>query len=80
MVFQFIAVLDAPMFRRTLIGVNAAFEIEALASQIVIFSNNVRRKHLAVNMGSVLAIVTLLLFAGSAASYVAAARSVSLRP
>jgi hypothetical protein len=73
--FQFIAVLDPPMLRRTLMHADAGFEIDALASQISILSENVRRKHLAVNIGFVLAVVTLLLFAGAAASYVVAVRS-----
>jgi hypothetical protein len=70
--FQFISVLDPAVFRKTLIGVTASFEIEALASQITALSNNVRKKHRAANLGFALAVVTLFLFAAAAASYVVA--------
>lgn len=73
--FQLVAGLDEDMFRRTLLGVNARFEIEALSSQIAVLSKNVRRKHIAANVGFALGIVTLLLFAGAATSYGLAARS-----
>jgi hypothetical protein len=70
--FQFVSVLDPAVFRQTLIGVDEPFEVDALASQISILSKNVRKKHIAANVGFVLAVVTVLLFAASAASYVAA--------
>jgi hypothetical protein len=73
--FQLVARLDEDVFRQTLLGVNGRFEIEALSSQIAVLSKNVRRKHIAANVGFALAIVTLLLFAGAATSYGLAARS-----
>ncbi len=75
--FQHIAVLNAPMFRKTLRSVNGTFEVEAVASQIRILSNNVRKKHIGVNLGFMLAVITLLLFAAAAASYVVAVTSAS---
>lgn len=73
--FQFISVLDRAVFRKTLVGVNASFEIEALASQIIALADNVRKKHLAANLGFAFAVVTLFLFAAAAASYVIAVTS-----
>jgi hypothetical protein len=73
--FQLVALHEPAMFRQTLLGVDAGFEIEALSSQINTLSKNVRRKHIAVNVGFALGIVTLLLFAGAAASYGLAAKS-----
>jgi len=74
--FQFLAALDPGMFLRTLASVDSAFEVDALASQITILASNVRRKHFAVNVGFVSAIATVVLFAGSALFYVAAASAV----
>jgi hypothetical protein len=73
--FQFISVLDPPVFRKTLVGVNASFEIEVLASQIIALADNVRKKHLAANLGFAFAVVTLFLFAAAAVSYVIAVAS-----
>ena len=73
--FQLVAGLDEEMFRQTLFSVNARFEIEALSSQIAVLSKNVRRKHIAANIGFALGVATLLLFAGAATSYGLAARS-----
>ncbi len=41
-----------------------------MASQIEELAKNVRKKHIAVDLGFVLAMVTLLLFASAAVSYV----------
>jgi hypothetical protein len=71
--FQFISGLNSAKFQRTLFRIDSRFEIEALASQISILSNNVRKKHIGANVGFVLAIATLLLFGAAAASYVMAA-------
>jgi len=70
--FQLVSVLDRAGFRTTLAAVDASFEIDVLASRITALSANVRRKHLAANIGFALAALTLMLFAASALTYVVA--------
>lgn len=68
--FQHLAALEPQRFRETLASVDAPFELHAMASQIEKLSGNVRKKHIAVDLGFVLAMLTLLLFAAAAVSYV----------
>jgi hypothetical protein len=68
--FQHVAALESGRFRRTLDEVDGRFELLAMASQIEILSRNVRRKHVAVDVGFALALATLLLFAMAAVTYV----------
>jgi hypothetical protein len=49
--------------------VDAAFEIEVLASQVLILSGTVRKKHRAANVGFSLAAATLILFFLAGISY-----------
>jgi hypothetical protein len=67
--FQHLAVLDPDRLRQTLAHVDSAFELNAMASQLEKLSSNVRKKHIAVDLGFGLALTTLVLFAGAAASY-----------
>lgn len=60
--FQMIAGLEKKPFRTTLESVDESFEMKAMASQIWILSGHVHKKHLAVNVGFVLAATTLILF------------------
>jgi hypothetical protein len=67
--FQIVAALKPNIFRRTLEGATAAFEIEALGSQIQILSRNVRTKHRDANMGFFLAAATLGFLVCAAVTY-----------
>jgi hypothetical protein len=68
--FQHLAALESGRFRRTMDEVDGRFELHAMASQIEKLSCNVRRKHVAVDVGFALALATLLLFAMAAVTYV----------
>lgn len=67
--FQFVRHLDVDKFIATLKQIDDAFECEALAHEALILSTNVKNKHLAVNIGFALAVLTLVLFAGATATY-----------
>ena len=68
--FQHVAALEAARFRQTLVNVDQLFELNAMASQIEKLASNVRRKHIAVDLGFALAVATLLFFALAAVSHV----------
>jgi hypothetical protein len=67
--FQMVAALEPDRFRHTLRQVDAAFEIEAMGSQVLILSKNVRKKHRAANAGFSLTAATLTLFFLAGISY-----------
>lgn len=68
--FQHVAALEPPKFRNTLFHIKSPFELEAMASQIKELAKNVKRKHIAVDLGFASSVATLLLFMLAAASYV----------
>jgi hypothetical protein len=70
--FQMVAALKEDRFLATLRQVDTAFEIEAMGSQILILSENVRTKHRAANAGFSLAAATLILFFLAGLSYLLA--------
>jgi hypothetical protein len=66
--FQHLAALDSAKFRETLANVDHRFELNAMAAQLEKLSVNVRKKHIAVDLGFASAVATLLLFALAAVS------------
>lgn len=68
--FQFLSRLHPEQMAEKLSAVTEKYEIEALAYQSRILSENVMRKHYWVNKGFVLAGLSLLLFLGAGISYV----------
>jgi hypothetical protein len=67
--FEDIRRLNQEKFQRALSTVDQAFEIEAIGTSVFILASNVSKKHMWVNVGFVLAGVTLLLFLGATVSY-----------
>jgi hypothetical protein len=67
--FQFIEVLDQKKFQATLESTEEEFELKVLAEEIYILSRNVRKKHLAVNIGFGFAALSLIFFVIAAVSY-----------
>ncbi|MBW4519036.1 MAG: hypothetical protein KME16_04965 [Scytolyngbya sp. HA4215-MV1] len=67
--FQFIEGLDQRKFQVTLESIEEQFELKVLAEEIYILSHNVRKKHLAVNIGFGFAAFSLILFVVAAVSY-----------
>jgi hypothetical protein len=67
--FQFVEILDQQKFQATLESVEEEFELKVLAEEIYILSGNVRRKHLAVNIGFGFAALSLIFFVVAAVSY-----------
>ena len=72
--FQHVAALDASKFRQTLNNVDSPFELNAMASQLEKLPSNVRKKHIAVDIGFAFSVATLVLFALAAGSYVVTVR------
>jgi hypothetical protein len=68
--FQHLAALEWTRFSNTLRHVDSPFELDAMALQLEKLAINVKRKHIAVNLGFALSVATLLLFTLAAASYV----------
>lgn len=68
--FQHVAALDSDQFRDTLRDVDKRFEMDAMASQVEKLASNVKKKHIAVDLGFVLLVAALLLFTLAAASFV----------
>ena len=68
--FQAIAHLPEANAKARLIGADVAFAIHALAEQVVRLSPKVRRKHVLVNAGFGLLVLSLILFVAMVASYV----------
>ena len=68
--FQHVAALDSPQFRTTLRDVDKQFEMDAMASQIEKLADNVKKKHIAVDLGFVLLVAAVLFFTLAAGSYV----------
>jgi hypothetical protein len=73
--FQHVAALEWPRFRNTFHHLDSKFEVDAMALQVEKLAGNVRKKHIAVDLGFVLSVATLLLFTLAAASYVVNLRS-----
>jgi hypothetical protein len=67
--FQFIEVLDQKKFQATLESTEEGFELKVLAEEIYILSRNVRKKHLAVNIGFGFAALSSIFFVMAAVSY-----------
>jgi hypothetical protein len=67
--FQFIEGLDQHKFQVTLESIGEEFELKVLAEEIYILSKNVRKKHVAVNIGFGFAALSLILFVVAAVSY-----------
>jgi hypothetical protein len=73
--FQHVAALEWTRFRNTFLHIDSKFEVDAMALQVEKLADNVRKKHIAVDLGFVLSVATLLLFTLAAASYVVNLRS-----
>ncbi|HEU5323008.1 MAG TPA: hypothetical protein VFX28_19540 [Methylomirabilota bacterium] len=69
--FQRVAALEPAKLLETLRGVDAELELEIMAGEAQALSGRVRTKHIAVNVGFVLAVTTFLLFLLGAVSYIA---------
>ena len=67
--FQFIAYLDQKKFQTTLATIEQDSELKILAEEIHVLSGKVRKKHIAVNVGFILAAFNLILFFAAARSY-----------
>ena len=68
--FQHVAALEWTRFRETLRHIDSRFELDAMALQVEKLAKNVKKKHIAVDLGFALSVATLLLFTLAAASYV----------
>jgi hypothetical protein len=68
--FQHVAALDWTKFRNTLRHIDSPFEVDAMVLQVEKLASNVKKKHIAVDLGFALSVATLLLFMLAAASYV----------
>ncbi|MBW4660285.1 MAG: hypothetical protein KME15_16540 [Drouetiella hepatica Uher 2000/2452] len=67
--FQFIEALDQKKFQVTLESSEEEFELKVLAEEIYVLSSNVRKKHIAVNIGFGFAALSLIFFVMAAVSY-----------
>jgi hypothetical protein len=68
--FQHVAALEGAKFRNTLHHIDSPFELDVMASQLEKLASNVKVKHIAVDLGFALSVLTLVLFMLAAASYV----------
>lgn len=67
--FQFIGALEQEKFLRSIEALDVNTEIKVLGEDIFHLARNIRVKHIAVNTGFILIIITLILFFLAALSY-----------